>query len=141
MALSNCQKCGKLFNQTRGRICQACLDLEKEEFERVLEYIREHKVRFIVELAEETGVERAKILKWVDEGRLDLEVRPSDRPTGECNRCGRPTGGADLCDRCRKELASQIAQQRAIMHGTSQESSEAGDPSPAELRDGMHNRP
>ncbi len=141
MSLANCQKCGKLFNRTRDRTCLTCREQEQEEFDLVREYIRSHEVRFIVDLAEETGVDRGKILKWVEEGKLDMEVEISERPEDGCKRCGQPAGGADLCERCRKEIADQIARQRAGMQAPSPRQLGTDAPASRATPDGMHNSP
>ena len=142
MALTNCQKCGKLFNRTRDRICPTCVSAEDDEFELVCTYMRENKVFFVVELAEETGVDRAKILKWVEEGKLELPTPPakSKQAWPRCTRCGhRVEKENDLCQQCSKELAEQIARQRAaqeLSHSPTK-SLEGAPP----VRSGMHNTP
>ena len=133
MAMSNCQVCGKLFNRVRDRVCPACVESEKVEFDKVLDYIRETHVTFISQIAEETEVDRIRIIKWVHEGKLNLESEQAE-VEGGCRKCGQPVDSGELCDKCRKKLAAEIAQQRAHMSGAPQA---APEPERQERR-GMH---
>lgn len=117
MAMANCRECGRLFQRTRERVCPKCIAAEEEAFELVRAYMREHRVRLVVELAEETGVANTKILKWIREGKLDFQAPDVSEEEG-CKRCGRPTDGGELCEACRKDLAQGIAQQRAAMQAS-----------------------
>lgn len=142
MALSNCQACGKLFNRVRSRMCPACVEQEQTEFECVRAYMRENDVRFVVDLAEGSGVDRAKILKWIEEGKLELEVQANASVQNGCKRCGWHTDSGDLCEKCRHEMAEQIAKQRAQMQGTTPlERGTSATPSSPPTSGGMHAGP
>lgn len=136
MSLANCPDCGKLFNQMRERVCPACVVAEDELFTKVRDHMRDNDVHHVTQLSEETEVSRELILKWVDDGRLIMEVAASERPG--CKRCGKPAAGGDLCSACRKEMAQEIAKGRQAaghVDGHSARTSDDGNP-----RDGMHSR-
>lgn len=130
MPLTNCTICAKLFNRTTGRVCPACLASDEEEFERVVEYMREHNVRSILDLASGAGVQRTRIVQWIRDGKLELR-EGVNHAEGACKRCGKPAGGGDICGACRAKLAREIAQQRSLIENRA---------SAADPYAGMHSR-
>lgn len=107
MNVRNCRKCGKIFNYVSGpHICPSCREALEEVFQRVKEYIREHNGASINEVAENCEVEVSQIQQWLREERLELA--PGSAITLECETCGAPITCGRYCEKCRKDLASDL---------------------------------
>lgn len=135
MPLANCPECGHLFNRLHDRLCPACTARENEQFDRVRAHMRENNVHSATQLADETEVPRDVILRWVDEGRLELQRTDEEREG--CKRCGKPAEHGDLCNRCKTELAQQIAAQRGAASAPPRPAAVRGQ----DLTQRMHTRP
>ncbi len=145
MQLTNCHDCGLLFyRHGSGRRCPDCIQEEEDAFHLVCEHIRETRERSIPRIAEATGVSQHLIVHWLRQKRLALQVVPGEL---QCRRCGIYLDGGTFCDKCREELANEVAEARRMMGETPREKGapaptpEAEEPSaPEEQRRGMHYR-
>lgn len=135
MPLANCPECGRLFNRRHERLCSACTEREDELFDLVRTHMRENDVHSASQLSDETEVALDIILRWVDEGRLELQRTEAEREG--CKRCGKPAEHGDLCNRCKAELAQQIAAQRGAVAAPGRRAAMRAH-GPAR---GMHSRP
>ena len=62
MNVKNCKKCGRLFNYVAGPfICPVCREETEKKFVEVKQYIREHKVTGVHEVAEACDVDVRQI--------------------------------------------------------------------------------
>ena len=112
MALVNCNQCGTLFqSHSGGRRCPECLQAEDDDFQTVVEYLREPGQRTVPAISEETGVEIHLITRWLRQKRLQIELLPGEL---QCRRCRAPVEGGTFCDACRMALAKEVAQQRRL---------------------------
>jgi hypothetical protein len=68
------------FTGLPTKICPRCQAAEDEKYEKVRAYVRDHKGVSITEAAQETGVSAEQILRYLDEGKL--EVIPGLRVPG-----------------------------------------------------------
>lgn len=104
--IANCIECGKVFRPTAGRrMCPECLKIDREQFERVKQYLRSNPGAGISAISEGTGVSIRRIQEYLREGRLVLAA------TDEwlrCERCGEPLSTGRLCTRCSREMRRGI---------------------------------
>ena len=107
MDVRNCKKCGRLFNYVSGLpICQVCREEIEKKFVEVKEYIREHKISGVTEVAEACDVTIKQIQQWLRDDRLMLA---DDSPLGiACERCGKTIKGGKFCAACSNEMANSF---------------------------------
>lgn len=98
MDLRNCERCGRPFLFVGQHLCDACLDEEEEAFNRVRSYLAEHPGASLDETVEATGVERKEILRFLRQGRLQVEGM--GQALVACQRCGQPIPSGRFCSRC-----------------------------------------
>ncbi|MGI6227958.1 MAG: TIGR03826 family flagellar region protein [Peptococcales bacterium] len=103
MDLRNCPECGKVFVYTIANLCPACREEEEMEFTRVKEYLYENPKIGIYELAGETQVDEAKIVRWIREGRI--EGKNYSGLAVPCERCGKSIFEGRYCPQCSNDLA------------------------------------
>lgn len=95
--LSNCKICGKVFSAPRPGLCPDCHRIEEEQFERVKQYLHEHKGAGIDEVAAATEVPHSKILEFLRLGRLTIDAGAGGL---SCRMCGKPIASGQLCLSC-----------------------------------------
>jgi len=105
--LRNCPNCGKVFVKINRNLCPDCIQQEERDFEEVRKYLKDYPGASVSEIAEVTGIEENKILKWIREGRLDASYHGTGSAV-TCKRCGVSIPLGNLCTKCARELASQI---------------------------------
>ncbi len=109
MDVQSCKSCGRIFSASRPGICPKCKEKEEEDLKVVTESLRDEPNQNIDDLAENTGVEKKVILKFIREGKI-----ASDAVVGEvkCGRCGRPAESlaVRLCAKCSAELQKASAE-------------------------------
>ena len=107
--LRNCPECDRLFVYTGRNLCPRCAEKAEEEFMLVKEYIRKHPGATVIEVADATGVEEAKILDWLKEGRL-ISKGLAKAALFYCERCGTRIAEGRFCRRCLEELNREVVQ-------------------------------
>lgn len=113
--LLNCSKCGRMFSSEHGqKFCARCRNNDEDDFMIVREYIYDNPDSTASEVAEETGVDEAKILKFLRQGKLELKGEGVGYP---CERCGKSIKTGKFCDTCSVELKNEI--NKAFNIGTS----------------------
>jgi len=107
MNVRNCKKCGRLFNYVAGMpICPACREEMEKKFLEVKDYIRDHKVTGVTEVAEACEVEVRQIHQWIREERLEFS---EDSPVGiDCEICGTMIRTGRFCERCKSGMAKEL---------------------------------
>jgi flagellar operon protein (TIGR03826 family) len=105
--LRNCPECGRLFAYQGKNVCKKCTENEEDEYMIVRKYVRDHSGATVFEVAEETGVEEEKILRFLRDGRLESR---GFNASLECERCGKKITSGRLCDACRSRLSSEFNQ-------------------------------
>lgn len=103
VALANCRRCGKLFSKMYHDLCPACVEQEEQDFEKVYQFLRENGPSHIDIIHEGTGVDKKLIMKFLSEGRFE-----GASISYRCESCGAAITGGKLCDKCAKDLNSQI---------------------------------
>ncbi len=107
MNVKNCKKCGRIFNYVAGPpVCPVCREESEKKFIEVKEYIREHKISGVTEVAEACDVEVRQIRQWVREERLEFSA---DSTVGiECEGCGTMIRSGRFCERCKAGMAKEL---------------------------------
>lgn len=109
--LRYCKECHRLFQYISGPVvCDACKKKDDEEYEKVRAYLREFPGANMQEVAQQTGVEPRKILRWLKEERL--EVCEGSPVALNCEKCGVRIRSGRFCPECSKALAKEIMQAR-----------------------------
>lgn len=104
--LVKCRKCGILFPRERGDLCPACRELENEALDKVKNYLDYHPEATAEKVAEKTGVEVERILRFAREGALSSVENVNIR--FPCEKCGEPISTGRFCKRCTDRLADDF---------------------------------
>lgn len=103
-----CVRCGRMFTYLGfGHFyCPLCKDKDKEDFEKVRDYIYNHGVASAIEVAEATGVDLKTIEQYLREGRLEI---PESSPIFiKCEKCGIDIRSGRLCPTCATTLSNAM---------------------------------
>lgn len=121
--LVNCGKCGRMFSSENGqKFCSKCRNSDEDDFMIVREYIYDNPNSTASEVSDETGVDEAKILKFLRQGKLELKGEGVGYP---CERCGKSIKTGKFCDACSMELKNEISKAFGIgSNGSSNASKE-----------------
>ena len=109
MKLVNCSECGRVFSSSGSSICPDCRRKEEEEFELVKDYLWDNPNSTVEEVAEETGVDRDRIIKFMKENRLESEGLVIKHSL-ECKRCGKEISSGIFCSSCRNKMVNELNQ-------------------------------
>lgn len=108
MNVRNCRSCGKIFNYISGMpICPACKESTEAKYQKVKEYVREHKGVSVREVARECEVDEGQIRQWVREERLEFTTESGIGIA--CESCGTPIPTGRYCQQCKNALAGGLA--------------------------------
>ncbi len=131
--IMNCRRCGRMFQSVNNqKICARCRDTDEEDFKIVREYVYDNPNTNVNETAEETGVAKDKILKFLRQGKLVLK---SEEGIGlDCERCGKAIDSGRYCDECKFAMTKEL-QGAASTTATSAKASET-----KKTGSGMHSR-
>lgn len=70
---NTCKFCGKRFRtRTKASTCTSCKKIDDAIFSKVEAYLRSYPNSNAVQIAEGVGVAAVEILRYIDEGRLQL---------------------------------------------------------------------
>lgn len=107
MDVKNCRRCRRLFNYISGQpICPACREEIEKEFQKVKQYIQEHRNSSVSQVAEECEVEESQIRQWVREERLMF----ADGVSGiTCETCGTLISSGRFCDKCKAQMVNALS--------------------------------
>lgn len=123
--LSNCTRCGKVFQKISGRkICPLCQEADEAAFTVVNQYVSDHPGAEVAEVSEKTGVEEALVLRFLRDGRF---AAWGSHLTGSCTQCGKNVpSGQKLCEKCRDSLARELFPEKPRPHLSGGAPSDAG---------------
>lgn len=65
-----CKACGKMFEKSGKKYCEACYEKNKKDYYLVLNYIRKNPDNQIMEIIAETGVSMKTINRFIEEGSI-----------------------------------------------------------------------
>lgn len=105
MELANCAECGRVFVRMAQPICPDCLAAMEQDFEKVRRALDETPGLTPAELQERTKVPLERILRFLRDGRLQVQQGLV------CEMCGAPIQTGHLCSRCQKEVEQWARQE------------------------------
>ena len=116
--MRNCMRCGMMFqyNGSGHLICPRCRDEDRRDFERVKNYVYEHKGATIMEVADELNINPSIIEGFLRAGRLEI---PNDSAVFiHCERCKKEIRSGRFCPSCAAQLTTEM--KRALDFDSSQ---------------------
>ncbi|HEY9766824.1 MAG TPA: hypothetical protein V6C82_10675 [Chroococcales cyanobacterium] len=106
MSIANCPRCNKVFRKSAGvTICQACLDAEEEDFQKVYSFLKENISATLAEIQFATQVEEKLILKFLQDGRL---AGSGSKLSPNCQGCGAAISTGRFCLSCLQKKRDQL---------------------------------
>lgn len=119
MNVRSCERCRRLFQYRGNSICPDCAQELDNLFNKVKNYLYDNPGASMEAVCEETGAERAQIVRWLREGRLVSDDRHAALLT--CVTCGEPIRTGQYCDKCKNDL-------RRTLEGTVRSMSKSDEP-------------
>lgn len=110
MGLVNCSKCGRLFGTENDdeTLCLRCKeDGYESDFKKVREYLYANPGADIEEVAEATEVERARIMRYLREERI--EIVDEENALLHCSRCGKSIKTGRYCASCEADVKKELS--------------------------------
>lgn len=107
MGLSNCSRCGNLFNKmTSIPYCTACLEEEQIQEDKIKNYLRSHPSSQIKDIAKGTKV-KEKIVR-------EILKKPTFQQSGyrvgyPCEICGKEIRSGKICQACSGEMKTDLS--------------------------------
>ncbi len=111
--LTNCRKCGRVFQKALRNICVPCLHEEHDMVRIIRAYLEKNKLAIILDVVRDTEIKLDTILDLIDEGVLILVEFPNI--TVECGRCGNSTQAGRYCIKCRDEMVQELTNARQMI--------------------------
>lgn len=108
MNMRNCMRCGMMFhyNGSGHVICPRCRKEDKRDFDRVRDYVYEHKGATIMEVAEALDIKPEIIEGFLRAGRLEI---PNDSAVFiHCERCRKEIRSGRFCADCAAQLTMEM---------------------------------
>ncbi|BBI36153.1 flagellar protein [Cohnella abietis] len=106
MNLTYCPRCEKLFNKNFRDVCNNCYQDLERDYERCVDYLRQHKGLDIQQLSEEMEISIKQITRWIREGRISLVNAPN--MSYPCESCGILIRENHICESCKKRLQQGV---------------------------------
>ena len=100
-----CRKCGRLFMSYGASACPSCVEDTDQDFVKVKDYIYDHPTANVTEISEKTGVESVVVLRFLKEGRLDVD---GSMELLNCETCGKAIPSGRFCNRCLADLQNAV---------------------------------
>ena len=73
MKKNRCRYCGKMFyERTEKTVCNNCKKIDEAIFSKIEAYLAKYPNSNAIQIAEGIGIAAIEILRFVDEGRLQL---------------------------------------------------------------------
>ena len=107
MEVRACRTCKRLFNYITGPVrCPACSEALEKKFQKVKQYIWDHKTATLQEISDDNDVSVGQIRQWVREERLCFT---EESPVGlECESCGATIKSGRYCENCKTKLGNTL---------------------------------
>ena len=105
--LRNCPTCGKVFVKINRNLCPECMEKEEKDYDLARKYLKDNPRASVREISELTGIDGKKILRWIREGRIDVDYAGAGSGL-TCKRCGTKISIGNLCSNCIKLLSGQM---------------------------------
>ena len=106
MDYRNCSnpECGK-FAQL-NRYTRLCFDCHEKFFQKIKDYLNENDNMNIKTLSREVHVPTKVIEGYIQEGRLQEELKKNNIDINLCPHCGDIVSEIGLCDKCKQNLSN-----------------------------------
>ncbi|MGN0506699.1 MAG: hypothetical protein ACI4FZ_09065 [Lachnospiraceae bacterium] len=73
MYTSTCKFCGKHFlSRIKTSTCEECKPIDDELFSKIEEYLMRYPNSNAIQISEGLGIAAAEVLRYIDEGRLQI---------------------------------------------------------------------
>ena len=107
MEVRACRTCKRLFNYITGPVrCPACSEALEKKFQKVKQYIWDHRTASLQEISDANEVSVGQLRQWVREERLCFT---EESPVGlECESCGTTIKTGRYCENCKMKLGSTL---------------------------------
>ena len=136
MGLTNCPRCGKMYNKLGlSTCCASCKQQEEDDFQACYVFLREHPGCSVTELSSGSKVEERQILEFYRTGRL---VSSGEGEGVPCVHCGKPAYRGSYCNTCAQKLSSSMKSFAPSDPGLDTPA-KPGDPGRSGRRDISHN--
>lgn len=107
MKVKQCSQCKGIFQAYANEsICPRCMEKLDQDYLKVREYLYQHPLAGIPELANGTGVDEKHILNFLKAERLSLAEAPDEL---RCVSCSKPVTKGKYCDACLISLNKEIS--------------------------------
>jgi len=73
-----CKVCGKLYERNGKDKCNECFQKEELAYKTIREYVLSHAGVSAIDVNKATGIPISLILKFIDEGRIELK-KPKEK--------------------------------------------------------------
>ena len=70
MAYDICRICSKFFSRNGNTTCDDCTKKDKEEYDKVREFVMSHRGATVLDVINSTGISFKTIMRYVEEGTL-----------------------------------------------------------------------
>ncbi|WP_198850895.1 TIGR03826 family flagellar region protein [Alicyclobacillus sp. SO9] len=107
MSITNCRRCGGIYNKIGRDLCPECLKEEDAAYQVVRPYLRQHPNTYMAQLTEDTGVDEDLVVEMIRDGRLILGNNPN--LFYSCENCGAPTQSGKYCHVCAREMSGAFS--------------------------------
>jgi predicted amidophosphoribosyltransferase len=108
IAYANCKKCGKIFRRVNSPICPGCGEDEEADLRKLKEYLYDNPGESLAKVAEATQIPPKRILKFIQDGRIELTQGLSDEKLLSCTRCGDSINTGVMCGDCKVEFNQDV---------------------------------
>jgi flagellar operon protein (TIGR03826 family) len=105
--VANCPRCGRIMVKGLHAFCPNCIKEIDQQYERCIQYLREHKGTTIIELSEAVDVSVKQITKFIREGRISIVHAPN--MAYACEVCGTNIREGTMCESCRSKLVKDLS--------------------------------
>ena len=107
MEVRACRTCKRLFNYITGPVrCPACSEALEKKFQKVKQYIWDHRTASLQEISDANEVSVGQLRQGVREERLCFT---EESPVGlECESCGTTIKTGRYCENCKMKLGSTL---------------------------------
>lgn len=103
----NCKDCGKIFKYPGFgyKICPECKKDDESNLKKIRDILYEEKNCNISKLSELTNIPEKTILRYIDEGLIQINGLSITR---NCKSCGQLIVNEDYCPHCKNELLKDL---------------------------------
>ncbi len=107
MGLSNCPKCGNLFNKmTTIPFCPRCIEEEQQAEDKIKNYLRSNPDSQVADIARGTKLKERVVREVL---KKDSFQKSGYRVGYPCEVCGTEIRGGKVCQKCSMEMKSDMA--------------------------------